>query len=67
MAWRSAWDERAWKRRYMRAFNAERRQRGLCVQCARISVRFRLCLRCRRKKQQWLAWDARRRDLTYAA
>ena len=32
-----------------RAFRAERRRRGLCLQCASVSVKYSRCLDCRQK------------------
>jgi hypothetical protein len=50
-AWRLAWNRspafRAYMRAYTKEFRAERRARGLCIDCAEISVRFVRCLKCR--------------------
>jgi hypothetical protein len=36
-------------RAHERAFRAERRRRGLCLQCAEVSIKYSRCLDCRQK------------------
>jgi hypothetical protein len=48
-------------RAYVAEFRAQRRARGLCIDCAEISVRFLRCVRCRCLAQKF---KKRRREAT---